>query len=192
MNRYESKGKTFESNAWNDHNRELDHHSCVGGNLWMMQQYKSFGSSSSSASKLQRNPLFSSLEPRDVSFFNEILGGEKYVVQDEERLETANTDWMHKYRGSSKLMLLPKNTEEVCLVLFLFFPMTLCVWIVMNICVEDRFMFLLQVSQILKYCDSRSLAVVPQGGNTGLVGGSVPVFDEVLLHLLFLLHIDLC
>lgn len=38
----------------------------------------------------------------------------------------------------------------------------------------------LQVSQILKYCNSRSLAVVPQGGNTGLVGGSVPVFDEVM------------
>ena len=37
----------------------------------------------------------------------------------------------------------------------------------------------LQVSEILKYCNSRSLAVVPQGGNTGLVGGSVPVFDEV-------------
>lgn len=38
----------------------------------------------------------------------------------------------------------------------------------------------MQVSQILTYCNSRSLAVVPQGGNTGLVGGSVPVFDEVL------------
>lgn len=47
---------------------------------------------------------------------------------------------------------------------------------------------LLQVSQILKYCDSRSLAVVPQGGNTGLVGGSVPVFDEVLLHLFSSTH----
>jgi FAD/FMN-containing dehydrogenase len=23
--------------------------------------------------------------------------------------------------------------------------------------------------------------VVPQGGNTGLVGGSVPVFDEIIL-----------
>ena len=39
--------------------------------------------------------------------------------------------------------------------------------------------FYLQVSQILQYCDSRHLAVVPQGGNTGLVGGSVPVYDEV-------------
>lgn len=38
---------------------------------------------------------------------------------------------------------------------------------------------ILQVSEILKYCNSRNLAVVPQGGNTGLVGGSVPVFDEV-------------
>lgn len=154
VNRYESKGKTFESNAGKGRNTELldhhhhHHHPCLGGrNMWTMQQYKSFGSSS--ASKVQRNPLFSSLEPKDVSYFKEILG-EKHVVEDEERLETANTDWMHKYRGSSKLMLLPKNTEEV--------------------------------SQILKYCDSRSLAVVPQGGNTGLVGGSVPVFDEVIIN----------
>lgn len=41
------------------------------------------------------------------------------------------------------------------------------------------FLLVVQVSQILKYCNSKSLAVVPQGGNTGLVGGSVPVFDEV-------------
>ncbi|XP_071709493.1 D-2-hydroxyglutarate dehydrogenase, mitochondrial isoform X2 [Rutidosis leptorrhynchoides] len=39
-----------------------------------------------------------------------------------------------------------------------------------------------QLSQILKYCNSRCLAVVPQGGNTGLVGGSVPVFDEVIVN----------
>lgn len=34
-----------------------------------------------------------------------------------------------------------------------------------------------QISQIIKYCNKNLLAVVPQGGNTGLVGGSVPVFD---------------
>ncbi|XP_016501832.2 D-2-hydroxyglutarate dehydrogenase, mitochondrial isoform X1 [Nicotiana tabacum] len=39
-----------------------------------------------------------------------------------------------------------------------------------------------EVSQILKYCSSRSLSVVPQGGNTGLVGGSVPAFDEVIVN----------
>ncbi|KAK5917022.1 hypothetical protein CgunFtcFv8_011946 [Champsocephalus gunnari] len=38
-----------------------------------------------------------------------------------------------------------------------------------------------EVSQILKYCNSRNLAVNPQGGNTGLVGGSVPVYDEIIL-----------
>eukprot|EP01116_Phalansterium_solitarium_P001986 TRINITY_DN11845_c0_g1_i1.p1 TRINITY_DN11845_c0_g1~~TRINITY_DN11845_c0_g1_i1.p1 ORF type:complete len:517 (+),score=168.60 TRINITY_DN11845_c0_g1_i1:337-1887(+) len=38
-----------------------------------------------------------------------------------------------------------------------------------------------QVSRILKHCNKRMLAVVPQGGNTGLVGGSVPVFDEIVL-----------
>jgi len=40
-----------------------------------------------------------------------------------------------------------------------------------------------EVSAILRYCDARRLAVVPQGGKTGLVGGSVPVHDEVVLSL---------
>lgn len=40
-----------------------------------------------------------------------------------------------------------------------------------------------EVSAILKYCNERKLAVCPQSGNTGLVGGSVPVFDEVVVSL---------
>lgn len=110
------------------------------------QLYRSFGSL---ATKVERNPSFSSLNSDDLSYFKGVLG-EKNVVQDEDRLETANIDWMHKYKGSSKLLLLPRNTEEV--------------------------------SKILEYCNSRRLAVVPQGGNTGLVGGSVPVFDEVIIN----------
>ncbi|EPX71652.1 D-lactate dehydrogenase [Schizosaccharomyces octosporus yFS286] len=46
-----------------------------------------------------------------------------------------------------------------------------------------------QVSQILKYCNSRRLAVVPQGGNTGFVGGSIPVFDEIIINLGLMNHI---
>merc|ERR1712048_1388102 len=33
----------------------------------------------------------------------------------------------------------------------------------------------------MKHCHQRRLAVCPQGGNTGLCAGSVPVFDEVVL-----------
>lgn len=40
-----------------------------------------------------------------------------------------------------------------------------------------------EVQSILKHCSSRRLAVAVQGGNTGLVGGSVPVYDEVVLSL---------
>ncbi|KAI8072269.1 hypothetical protein BC940DRAFT_292165 [Gongronella butleri] len=40
-----------------------------------------------------------------------------------------------------------------------------------------------QVADILKYCNEQCIAVVPQGGNTGLVGGSIPVFDEVVVSL---------
>ncbi|KAM6564654.1 hypothetical protein CsatB_024652 [Cannabis sativa] len=110
-------------------------------------QFRCFGSASTTVP--ERNPSFSMLSSDDIEYFKGILG-EKNVVQDEDRLLTANTDWMEKYRGSSKLLLLPKTTDEV--------------------------------SQILNYCNSRCLAVVPQGGNTGLVGGSVPVYDEVIIN----------
>lgn len=38
-----------------------------------------------------------------------------------------------------------------------------------------------EVSAIVAYCYTKNLAICPQGGNTGLVGGSVPVFDEVIV-----------
>ena len=38
-----------------------------------------------------------------------------------------------------------------------------------------------QMSKVLKYCNENRIAVNPQGGNTGLVGGSNPVFDEVII-----------
>lgn len=77
---------------------------------------------SSVATTVQRNPSFSSINPDDISYFKTILG-DRGVVQDELALDSANTDWMHKYKGSSKLMLQPKTTEEVdnfFLFLFLF------------------------------------------------------------------------
>ncbi len=39
-----------------------------------------------------------------------------------------------------------------------------------------------EVSKALKYCNDNMLAVVPQGGNSGLVGGSVPVYDEIVIN----------
>lgn len=40
-----------------------------------------------------------------------------------------------------------------------------------------------EVSQIVKWCNENDVAVVPQGGNTGLVGGSTPIHDELILSL---------
>ncbi|OMJ16290.1 D-lactate dehydrogenase [cytochrome] 2, mitochondrial [Smittium culicis] len=40
-----------------------------------------------------------------------------------------------------------------------------------------------QVSQILKYCNEKMIAIVPQGGNTGVLAGGIAVFDEVILSL---------
>ena len=47
-----------------------------------------------------------------------------------------------------------------------------------------------EVSAVLAHCSARGLAVVPQGGNTGLVGGSVPHSDEVVLSLRRMSTID--
>ncbi|CAL5188101.1 unnamed protein product [Lathyrus oleraceus] len=118
-----------------------------GGNPFEIHQKCCYGSM---GGVVQRSSRFSELNDDDVKYFQEILG-KKNVVQDEDKLSAANIDWMHKYKGSSKILLQPCNTD--------------------------------QVSEILKYCNSRNLAVVPQGGNTGLVGGSVPVFDEVIVSL---------
>ena len=40
-----------------------------------------------------------------------------------------------------------------------------------------------EVAAVLAVCAAASLAVVPQGGNTGLVGGGVPLRGEVVLSL---------
>src|SRR3954453_12320458 len=40
-----------------------------------------------------------------------------------------------------------------------------------------------EVSQILKLANETKTAIVPQGGNTGLVGGQIPYNGEVLLSL---------
>eukprot|EP00816_Leptocylindrus_hargravesii_P011392 CAMPEP_0196804076 /NCGR_PEP_ID=MMETSP1362-20130617/3603_1 /TAXON_ID=163516 /ORGANISM="Leptocylindrus danicus, Strain CCMP1856" /LENGTH=515 /DNA_ID=CAMNT_0042176097 /DNA_START=190 /DNA_END=1737 /DNA_ORIENTATION=+ len=38
-----------------------------------------------------------------------------------------------------------------------------------------------EVSKILEYCNLNRLPIVPQSGNTGLVGGSIPISNEIIL-----------
>lgn len=40
-----------------------------------------------------------------------------------------------------------------------------------------------QISEIMKYCYSENIAVCPQSGNTGLVAGSQPIFDEIVINM---------
>jgi hypothetical protein len=40
-----------------------------------------------------------------------------------------------------------------------------------------------QVSEIVKYCAQRKIGIVPQGGNTGLVGGGISLEKEIVLSL---------
>lgn len=59
-----------------------------------------------------RSPDFGTLQSEDVEYFRTILGTSG-VITDEDALAVANTDWMNKYHGKSKLLLRPKTSEQV-------------------------------------------------------------------------------
>ncbi|KAK6372369.1 D-lactate ferricytochrome c oxidoreductase [Lithohypha guttulata] len=105
---------------------------------------------------LKRDSRFGELTKEHIDFFKQTLVDDNAIIDGVTKdasndLEPFNRDWMKKFRGRTKVVLKPKNVDEV--------------------------------SKILKYCNDNMLAVVPQGGNSGLVGGSVPVFDEVVINL---------
>ncbi|EAR83770.1 FAD linked oxidase family protein (macronuclear) [Tetrahymena thermophila SB210] len=101
-----------------------------------------------SLAKKPRNPNHRSIQKQDLEYFQSILSESEIITSD---LSKYNVDWMSKYHGDSKLVLLPNSTQKI--------------------------------SQILSYCNTNMLPVVPQSGNTGLVGGSVPHYDEIILSL---------
>ncbi|KAJ5089037.1 FAD-binding type 2 [Penicillium argentinense] len=104
---------------------------------------------------VQRNPNFAELTADDVTYFKELLGSESAVI---DGVTSDATDDIEPFNSD----WMRKYRGHTRLVLK---PKT----------TEE-------VSQVLKYCNEKKLAVVPQGGNTGLVGGSIPVFDEIVVN----------
>ena len=105
---------------------------------------------------LQRESRFKKLDEKDVKFFRDLLGSESAVI---DGVTQENSEELEGYNSD----WMRKYRGQARLVL--------------------RPESTKQVSEILKYCNDNLIAVNPQGGNTGLVGGSVPVFDEVVLSL---------
>ncbi|RUS13673.1 hypothetical protein BC938DRAFT_477724 [Jimgerdemannia flammicorona] len=107
--------------------------------------------------EIKRDPKFSQLTDADLAHFHTLLPPTSILYSASpptiasSDLMPYNLDWFNLYRGTSQLVLFPRTTHDVSL--------------------------------ILSYCHARSLAVVPQGGNTGVSGGAVPVFDEVIVNM---------
>ncbi|WKX95867.1 hypothetical protein Q1695_012372 [Nippostrongylus brasiliensis] len=104
-----------------------------------------------------RNPAFNSVKDSDIRLFESICGKKHVKTADVEQFAV---DWTKAFRGNPSCVILPSSTEEV--------------------------------SAILSHCSRNRIAVVPRmttveplvtthAGNTGLVGGSVPLYDEVVL-----------
>lgn len=104
---------------------------------------------------LQRNPNFAQVTADDVAFFKDLLGAQSAMV---DGVTADAADDLEPFNRD----WMRKYRGHTTLVLK---PQS-----------TD------EVSRVLKYCNDRKLAVVPQGGNTGLVGGSTPVFDEIVLN----------
>ena len=99
-----------------------------------------FASGSTAASQ----PQFTSPTSEHVNHLRTLLSSKTSLLStfDEsasaEELDGFNVDWMGKYKGQSRVVVKPKNTQEV--------------------------------ADVMKYCYEQGIAIVPQGGNTGLVG----------------------
>ncbi|KAH9900629.1 D-lactate dehydrogenase 2 mitochondrial precursor [Xylariomycetidae sp. FL2044] len=106
--------------------------------------------------ELKRDPRFAQISKEHVAYFKELLGKDSAIIDGV--TAQVSPDDMEPYNGD----WMRKYRGHCKLVLK---PGS----------TEE-------VSKILKYCNDNMLAVVPQGGNTGLVGGSVPVFDEIVVN----------
>ncbi|KAF1822557.1 uncharacterized protein K489DRAFT_318648 [Dissoconium aciculare CBS 342.82] len=105
---------------------------------------------------LKRDPRFKEIAKEDVKFFKDLLGNESAIV------DGVNQDASGEIEAFNADWM-RKYRGHTRLVLK-----------------PDSTE---QISKIMKYCNDNLIAVNPQGGNTGLVGGSVPVFDEIVLNL---------
>ncbi|KAH7396117.1 D-lactate dehydrogenase-like protein 2 [Pyrenochaeta sp. MPI-SDFR-AT-0127] len=117
---------------------------------------KSIKFTSESYPHLQRDSKFTKLSEEHVKFFQDLLGSESAVIDGVTKDASEDIEAFN----SDWMRKFRGHTKLVLK------PST----------TEE-------VSKILKYCNDNLLAVVPQGGNTGLVGGSVPVFDEIVINL---------
>ncbi|KAG4432489.1 hypothetical protein IFR05_012029 [Cadophora sp. M221] len=106
--------------------------------------------------EIQRNSKFAELTPDHVKFFKELLGKDSAII---DGVTKDATEDIEPFNGD----WMRKYRGHTKLVLK---PES----------TEE-------VSKVLKYCNDNMLAVVPQGGNSGLVGGSVPVFDEIVINM---------
>jgi FAD/FMN-containing dehydrogenase len=105
---------------------------------------------------IKRDARFKQLTPEHVAYFKELLGADSALV------DGVNQDAQGDIEPFNEDWMHKYRGQ--------------CRLVLKPASTED-------VSKILKYCNDNLLAVVPQGGNTGLVGGSVPVFDEIVINM---------
>ncbi|PVU93484.1 hypothetical protein BB559_003269 [Furculomyces boomerangus] len=112
----------------------------------------------SSSYTLSRNPKYKQVDSDDASFFSSVLGKQNVLAAKSIGGDMSIED-LEKY--NSAWLNIYSGSSKIVL-----FPETTH-----------------HVSKIMEYCNSNTIPVVPQGGNSGVQGASIPVFDEVILNM---------
>lgn len=60
--------------------------------------------------KQLKDPNLKSVSDKDIEYFQSILSPNEIITSD---LNKYNIDWMRKYSGNSRLVLLPNSTEKI-------------------------------------------------------------------------------
>ncbi|KAL0095355.1 hypothetical protein J3Q64DRAFT_1828685 [Phycomyces blakesleeanus] len=107
--------------------------------------------------ELKRSSVYKELQEEDVDYFRTVLSPNNILYHPQPETPEQSILAHHNVDWFN----LYRGTSSLCL-----FPTS-----------TD------QVSRILRYCNDNQLAVVPQGGNTGVSGGAVPVFDEIIVNM---------
>lgn len=106
----------------------------------------------------------------DVDYFKKLLGDNNFITGEE--VKAYNEDWLKSVCG---------KYLKFKFLLFVYY----CIGTHNILSGSSKYVLkpktTEQLSEILKHCNKRNIAVSVQAGNTGLVGGSVPVFDEIIL-----------
>lgn len=127
--------------------------SFISKSIYSIQQTAPYSSRLTSLSypSVKKNSNFKQIDDKDIKFFKSILSPNEIILASDDNNQLLQFNQDWTHKYLGQSKILLKPNNVS------------------------------KITQILKYCNNAKIPLVPQGGNTDLVGASVPVYDEIIL-----------